>query len=300
MRILITGANGLLGQKIVNQLNKREGVVFLATATGENRNPKCSDKNYSSLDITKKSELVAVCDKFKPDAIINTAAMTNVDACEDNRSACLDLNVKAVQYLFDYCRQNKIHLQQLSTDFVFDGVKGNYNELDTVNPLSFYGKSKVEAETILQNSSYSNWSVLRTIIILGVVPGMSRSNLLLWAKGALERNETINVVDDQFRAPTWADDLAWACIEIVVQKHIGVYHVAGPETMSVLEIVKKVAKHYKLNSELIQPISSLSLKQKAARPPKTGFDLSKIKKAINYTPKSLNEILVLLDCELKR
>ncbi len=300
MRILVTGANGLLGQKIVNQLIKRDEVSFLATGKGVNRNPNCSNENYQSLNVLDKEEIKNVCDAFQPTVIINTAAMTNVDACEDNKQGCIDLNVKAVEYLFDYCVQNKVYFQQLSTDFVFDGQRGNYTETDQVNPISVYGKSKVESEDLLINSAYSNWSIVRTIIILGSTPGMSRSNIVLWAKAALEKGDPIHVVNDQFRAPTWADDLAWACITLSVTSKKGIYHISGAETMSVLDIVKNVAHHYGLNPELIHPITSSSLKQKAKRPPKTGFDLTKAKKVINYQPKTLKEILVLLDFESKQ
>lgn len=300
MRILVTGANGLLGQKIVNQLINRSQCTFIATARGENRNPSCPSNNYHTLDITNKAQIETVFSSFKPDVVINTAAMTNVDLCEENKEGCDLLNVKAVQFLFEYCEKNSTYFQQLSTDFVFDGEKGNYNEEDKVNPLSYYAKSKVKSEEILQKSSYKRWSIVRTIIILGITPGMSRSNILLWAKGALEKNQPLNIVNDQYRAPTWADDLAWACIEIATKTKEGIYHISGPKTYSILEIVELVGNHYGLDISLLTAVSSSTLNQKASRPPKTGFDISKAIREINYQPKTLKEILVLLENELKQ
>lgn len=289
-KILVTGANGLLGQKIINQL-ERKGQDYIATGKGENRNPNCPEEKYYSLDITREEEVEECFKQLKPTHIINTAAMTNVDACEDDVEGCQLLNVKAVEILWNAAKSINAHLQLLSTDFVFDGKQGDYKETDRPNPLSIYGQSKLDAENILIKDENNNWSIVRTIIILGKTPGMSRSNILLWAKGALEKGDALTIVDDQFRAPTWADDLAWACIRIVELGKKGIYHICGPETLSILEIVNRVGKYYALNTDLIQPIKSESLNQKAKRPPKTGFDLSKAKTELGYNPKTLEEIL---------
>lgn len=292
-RILITGANGLLGQKIVNQLVE-SGQDFVATGKGENRNPICPNENYQTLDITLANDVNYLFKKLRPTHVINTAAMTNVDACEEDLETCELLNVTAVKILWNASKSIGAHFQLLSTDFVFDGKQGDYKETDTPNPLSIYGKSKFDAENVLLSDDNKNWSIIRTIIILGKTPGMSRSNVLLWAKGALEKGDSLTIVDDQFRAPTWADDLAWACIRIVNLDKKGIYHICGPETLSILEIVQRVGKYYGLNTDLIQPIKSSTLNQKAQRPPKTGFDLSKAKKELGYSPKTLEEILELL------
>ncbi|SFT88150.1 dTDP-4-dehydrorhamnose reductase [Lishizhenia tianjinensis] len=289
-KILITGANGLLGQKIVNQLESK-GQDYIATGRGENRNPNCPPEKYHSLDITLEDEVESSFQKLQPTHVINTAAMTNVDACEDDVEGCELLNVKAVEILWKAAKKIGAHLQLLSTDFVFDGKQGNYKETDEPNPLSVYGQSKLDAEHILTQDENTNWSIVRTIIILGKTPGMSRSNILLWAKGALEKGDALTIVDDQFRAPTWADDLAWACLRIVELDKKGIYHICGPETLSILEIVHRVGKYYDLNTQLIQPIKSSSLNQKAKRPPKTGFDLSKAKNELGYNPKTLEQIL---------
>lgn len=292
-KILITGANGLLGQKIVNQLADK-GQDFIATGRGVNRNPTCPNENYQTLDITQTKDVNNLFEKLQPTHVINTAAMTNVDACEEDVKTCELLNVSAVKILWEAAKSIGAHFQLLSTDFVFDGEQGDYKEGDVPNPLSVYGKSKLDAEEILQKDDNKNWSIVRTIIILGKTPGMSRSNILLWAKGALEKGDALTIVDDQFRAPTWADDLAWACIKIVNLDKTGVYHICGPETLSILEIVNRVGKYYGLNTTLIEPIKSSTLNQKAARPPKTGFDLSKAKRDLGYSPKTLEEILELL------
>lgn len=293
MKILITGSNGLLGQKIVNQLINI-GVFFLATSLGENRNSKCPQNKYQSLDITKNSEIEKIVANFKPTHIINTAAITNVDFCEDHQDICQTVNVKAVKSLFNICKQQNIHFTQLSTDFVFDGKSGPYQETDTPNPLSIYAKSKFNSEQILLNDDYKNWAILRTIIVYGQGENLSRSNIVLWAKSALADGKSLTIVDDQFRAPTWADDLAWACIQSATQSAKGIYHISGPETFSIYNLVLKIANFYGFDKSLVTPIKSSTLNQKAPRPPKTGFIIDKAKNNLGYLPKTFIETLNLI------
>lgn len=293
MRILITGANGLLGQKIVNQLLKRN-VTFLATSQGLNRNSDCPDELYQSLDVTVETEIRKCIENFTPTHIIHTAAITNVDQCELDPVLCMKVNSFGVKMLFDISKEKGIHFQLLSTDFIFDGQKGNYKEEDKVGPLSVYANSKVNAENFLRESDYKNWSIVRTIIVYGEGNNLTRSNLIVWAVGALKNNEPMRIVDDQFRAPTWADDLAWACIEICDQKKQGIFHISGPKTMSIYEIVERIADHFGYSKEKIVRLSSSELNQPAKRPPRTGFDLTKASAELGYSPLPLEKTLDLI------
>lgn len=290
MKILITGSNGLLGQKIVSQLLNRK-IGFIATSKGENRNPDCPQHFYRSLDITLVDEVNVCFEEEKPTHIIHTAAITNVDHCEEDPNLCQLVNVTATNYLFEASKRAGLHFQLLSTDFVFDGEKGNYKEEDTVNPLSVYAKSKVEGEKLLLESEYENWSIVRTIIVYGTGHNLSRSNLFLWAKAALPKKEVMKVVDDQYRAPTWANDLAWACIAICEKDKRGIFHICGPKTYSIYELVKVVADHYNWSMDKVEKISSSTLNQAAKRPPRTGFNLHKAKTELGYQPKTIEETL---------
>ena len=203
--VLITGSNGLLGQKLVQQLHAKPNYKLIATSKGANRISSIAGFVYEQLDITDPDQVKNVFAKHQPDILINTAAMTNVDACEDDKKGCWEMNVNAVEYLLAESEKYGTHFIHLSTDFVFDGENGPYSESDLPKPLSYYGESKFASEKVLQNSEYKNWAIARTIIVYGLVEQMSRSNIVLWAKGALEKGDPINVVDDQFRSPTLAD-----------------------------------------------------------------------------------------------
>jgi len=293
MKILITGSNGLLGQKIV-ALCVKYGYTFLATSKGENRNPACPAQQYFHLDITNKLEINPIFEAFYPTHVIHTAAITNVDYCELNQEQCEEVNIDATKYLFETSQRFFAHFQLLSTDFVFDGIKGNYSEEDSVNPLSYYAKSKVSAEKLLIESNYKNWSIVRTIIVYGQGNNLSRSNMVLWVKDSLEKGQVINVVDDQFRSPTWATDLAWGCLEILKQNKQGTYHLSGKDYLSMLEFAYQIARYFKLDQSLIKQISSSNLNQPAKRPPKTGFNINKAKADLGYNPKSIEESLGLI------
>jgi dTDP-4-dehydrorhamnose reductase len=293
MKILITGSNGLLGQKLVRQCLKR-GMQFLATSKGENRNSACPEENYAELDITDERAVHALFEKERPTHVIHTAAVTNVDHCETDPDLCKAVNVEAVKKLYSAACAVNAHFQLLSTDFVFDGEKGNYDEEDAVHPLSVYAQSKVDAEKHLINSVSSNWSIVRTIIVYGEGENLSRGNIVVWAKASLQDGKSLNIVDDQFRAPTWADDLAWACLRICDIDEKGIFHIAGPETMSVYELVCRIADYFKLDRNLVCPIASATLDQAAKRPPKTGFNLTKARSVLGYDPKTLEETLGML------
>ncbi|MBD99588.1 MAG: NAD(P)-dependent oxidoreductase [Verrucomicrobia bacterium] len=297
-KILVTGSNGLLGQKLVHQLKTNPEVELIATARGKNRISDQSSYKFFDLDITKKGDVEKLITQLKPDVIINTAAMTNVDACEEFREACWELNVDAVQYLVEASEKNNVHFIHLSTDFIFDGEDGPYREEDEPNPLSYYAKSKLASEEIVKKMK-SPWSIVRTVLVYGLVEDMSRSNIVLWAKGALEKGQTLTIVNDQFRTPTLAEDLALGCILIALKKAVGVYHISGKDYMSIIELVHRVAKHYQLNVSEIKEITSASLNQAAKRPPRTGFILDKAMHELGYHPHSFEEGLKELDQQLK-
>ncbi len=293
MKVLITGSNGLLGQKLVDYCLAKD-CAFVPTSKGENRNSICPQEIYREMDITNQAEVLRVISEEMPTHVIHTAAMTNVDQCELNPAECELINVTATRYLVRACNHVGAHFQLLSTDFVFDGEKGNYSEEDEMNPLSVYAKSKVDGEAIVEQESTTATSIVRTIIVYGNAENLSKSNIIAWAKSALEKGDPLTIVDDQFRAPTWAEDLAAGCMGVFEHNQTGIFHVSGPETMSIFELVVRIGKHFKLNTNQVSKITSSTLNQAASRPPKTGFNLNKAYSKINYKPHTLEETLAVL------
>lgn len=296
-RVLVTGSNGLLGQKLIKKLVENKNYELIASSRGDNRISKTTGFIYETMDITDPVDIHRVFYKYKPDIIINTAAMTNVDECENDRDTCWKLNVTAVELMLQAAEKYNTHFIHLSTDFIFDGENGPYKEEDEPNPLSYYGESKLAAEELVQNSK-TFWAIARTIIVYGIVEDMSRSNIVLWAKGALEKKQKLTIVNDQFRSPTLAEDLADGCILIADKKAQGIFNISGKDTMSIVEIVKRVAKFYNLDESYIEEITSDSLNQAAKRPPRTGFILDKAIKELGYNPQSFEEGMKELEKQL--
>lgn len=289
-KIVITGSNGLLGQTLVNLLlmEPQKYNVF-GLSRGENRSER-NDFDYRSIDITNKAQLSKCLYEIRPDVIVNTAAMTQVDLCEDHKEECDLLNIDAVQYLVDISKDLGTYLVHLSTDFIFDGIQGNYKETDTPNPISYYGLSKLKAEEVLLNSSI-DFSILRTILVYGKVNNLGRNNIVLWVVDMLSQGKEINIVDDQFRMPTYVEDLAMACKISIDKRAKGIFHISSSRLLSVFEIARTIAEVFELNKNLVKAISSDTLNQRANRPPKTGFDLTKTRKVLDFHPKTFKEDL---------
>ena len=199
---------------------------------------------YVQMDITKESDVNEVLEKYKPDYVINTAAMTNVDQCEEDKQGCDLLNVTAVQYLVNACSKFNIHLIHLSTDFIFDGEAGPYLEEAKANPVSYYGESKLKAEEIVKSCT-APWAIARTVLVYGICEGMSRSNIILWVKNSIENKKPINVVNDQWRSPTLAEDLAQGCFLIAKNNATGIYNISGEDFLNPYQMAIFTADYFK-------------------------------------------------------
>lgn len=297
-KVLVTGSNGLLGQKLSDLYSTLTEISFMATGVGENRHPLGEKLNYRSLDIRDKQAVWDLFNEFQPDCVIHTAAMTNVDQCELDHPACDALNVKAVDNIIEACNAVNAHLVHLSTDFIFDGTSGPYSEEAQPAPLSYYGHSKLIGEELVQKHA-KHWAILRTVLVYGIVSDMSRSNIVLWAKGALESGKELNVVTDQFRTPTLAEDLAMGCRLAEQHQATGIYHISGKDFMSVFELVNRVADYWKLPKNQLKPSDSSGINQPAKRPPITGFIIDKARKDLGYNPHNFEEGLALMERQMK-
>ncbi|UXP33646.1 SDR family oxidoreductase [Reichenbachiella agarivorans] len=298
MKILITGANGLLGQKLV-QLLLDNNETIIATSHGESRLDYLQgDFIYEKMDIREADQVMGVMSKYSPDVVVNTAAMTNVDQCETEKEECIRLNVDSVRHLVKACKQTGAFLIHLSTDFIFDGTSGPYLETDEANPLSYYGESKLDAEKIVEASTI-DWAILRTVLVYGITPGMSRSNIILWVKNSLEQGKELKIVDDQWRTPTLAEDLAMGCYLAAQQRAKGIFNISGKDMLTPYDMAMKTCDYFDLDRSLITKVDGSMFSQPAKRPPKTGFVLDKARNVLGFEPVSFDEGIKILDLQIK-
>jgi dTDP-4-dehydrorhamnose reductase len=220
-KILVTGANGLLGQK-VTEIFRHESAHTLLLTDLLDKSEEPRGFEYFPMDLTKKEEVKEKVKEYKPDIIINCAAYTNVDGCETERELSWKVNVDAVKNLIIAARGTGSKIIQISTDYIFDGKTGNYDEQAKPNPLSYYGKSKLAAENALVTSGIS-YGIVRTMIIYGTGKNL-RPNFALWLISMLSSKQPVKIVDDQFGMPTMVDDLAWGLVKIVDLGKSGIYN----------------------------------------------------------------------------
>ena len=270
MKILVTGCNGLLGQKLIALLTTLPEVTLIATA----RTPLAGSWSvpFELMDITDRSGVTRVVSAHRPDVIIHAAAMTQVDICEQQKEQCYRTNVGGVDNMIEAAGQIDAHLVHVSTDFIFDGQRDRLTEEDKPGPVNYYGECKWQAEQHVMASGIS-WAIVRTVLVYGIIPGVQRSNIVTWVKQNLEEGKPIRVVSDQWRTPTLAEDLAYGCYLVGAKRAPGIYHVSGKDFVSVYDIAMRTASFFGLDDTLITPVESSALPQPARRPLRTGFDI---------------------------
>ena len=289
MKILVTGANGLLGQTIIRLLLEKQYEV-IATGKGEERVDANSSPGYSykDIDITDGPAVERLIMEQRPPIIVHAAAMTQVDQCELNKQDCYNINVTATRFIIDAAKAINARLIFVSTDFIFDGNHGPYSENDEPAPVNYYGSTKLVAEKAVMESGL-DYAIARTILVYGSVPATGRTNIVGFVRQNLEANKPIKMVTDQVRTPTFVDDLAKGIILIIEKNGKGIYHLSGEQEMTPYDIAVETAKYFGLNEALISKASTDDIRQPAVRPPKTGLNISKAKKELGYQPKSFRE-----------
>jgi dTDP-4-dehydrorhamnose reductase len=289
MKILITGANGLLGQHLVKLLLDTTAHDIIATSKGEPRFIlQDSRLHYYTLDIRDAMEINMLFEKLQPDTIVHCAALTQADECELNPIKAWEINVTATRFIADAAKKINAFLIFISTDFVFDGINGPYKETDTVNPVSYYGSTKVAAEKAVAESGlqYAN---VRTCLLYGNILFGTRSNVVSWVKENLEQGKKIKVVTDQWRTPTYVEDLAKGILLIAEKKATGLFHISGADFLTPYDMAMATTAYLQLDKLLIEKTDASAFTQAAKRPARTGFIIDKAKLQLGYAPLSFKE-----------
>ena len=286
MKILITGANGLLGQHLVKLLLDTTAYEIIATSKSEPRGIiQNSRLHYYSLDITDGMEVNLLLDKIGPDVVVHCAALTQVDECEQNPIKAWEVNVTATRFIVDAAKKINAFFVFISTDFVFDGMSGPYKESDILNPVSYYGSTKVAAEKAVAESGLQ-YAIIRTCLLYGNILFGNRSNIITWVKDNLENGQQIKVVSDQMRTPTYVEDLAKGVLLVVEKRATGLFHISGKDFLSPYEMAMSTAAYLNLDATLIQKVNADVFVQAAKRPVVTGFVIEKAKTELGFEPLS--------------
>lgn len=290
MKILITGANGLLGQHLVKLLNDATDHEIIATGRGESRLPIPSSGrfNYFPLDITNGMEVTAFIALYQPGIIIHTAAITQVDECETNPVACWDTNVTATRFLIGAAEEINARFIYISTDFVFDGLNGPYTETDIAGPINYYGSSKLAAEKSVMESRL-HWCIIRTVLVYGNILVGNRNNIISWVQENLTAGKKIKVVSDQWRTPTYVEDLAKGILLAIEKNVTGIFNISGPEMLTPFDMAITTAEYLGLDQSLIEKVDASLFNQPGKRPGKTGFIIEKAKKELGFNPLNFKE-----------
>ena len=287
---MVTGASGLLGNKIVSLAENNFQVIPIDVT--EPLHP-----NAVKADITADPGISQLFNKVKPDLVIHTASETNVDRCETEKERAWKINVVGTRHIAEACRETNAKLVYISTDYVFDGERGLYVEEDTPNPLDFYGLTKLEGEKQAVRGC-KNCVVLRTSVLYGRHPW--KQDFVTWVISKLRQNQGITVVDDHFNTPTLADNLAEMALEVGERDLKGVFHSSGIERINRYEFAQRIAQTFDLSPALIKPIKMKELKAWIAKRPKdSSLNTGKVQKQLRTKPLNINEGLSKLKEEMK-
>ena len=276
-KILVCGSSGMLG-KAFTDLSKD---IFTIIPTSYKLND-----NHLCLDITNSTNVKNVICEWNPDIILNCAAFTNVDKAENNKSLAHKVNVEGLNNLIKYSKKNT-KIINISSDYVFDGIKGDYDELSLPNPINYYGKTKHEADNILMSSN-RKYLIFR---INGLFSSTNNNNFFNWVYKSLQKNIKINVVLDQISNPTYVNDLVKIIIDSIILNVDVLYNYGTNNNVSKFKFANLIAKNYKFNQELINPVYTCDLNQIASRPLNTNLKCDKIIENIDVELQSLHKII---------
>lgn len=284
--VLITGANGFVGSYLVPLMAFSYKVI--ATARSVNAKTEIPNIHYQVLDFTDSFAVEEVFSIYQPDVVVHAGAMSKPDDCELNRDQAYNTNVQGTANLLKAANKLKSFFIFLSTDFVFDGQKGMYSEEDaTGDPVNYYGKTKLQAEALMQQYAFG-WSIVRTVLVYGKPMG-GRQNILTVVAERLKAGQGYSVFGDQVRTPTYVEDLTAAIKAVADFRKEGIFHVSGEDIMTPFQMAVATAKHLQLNQNLLKEVDRESFEQPALRPLKTGFAIAKAKVELGYKPISFKE-----------
>jgi len=291
LKFLVTGSAGLIGRQVVKDLSETHEVFSCYNKS------KPEHGNIIKMDLLNHEMISNAMSEKKPDVVIHLGAMTAVDLCDAQQDNALKINSQATEILAKECSKINSFMVYVSTDYVFDGNTGMYEENDTTNPLGFYGKSKLLGEKSIQNFS-SNWCIARTSTPFGLHP--TKKSFPIWVIENLQKQKQIDVLTDQFTSPTYVPSLSRMLIEISERHLTGIIHVAGASKISRYEMASLVSDKLGLDGKLLREISINDIKWEAQRPKDSSLNVSKAISTLNQKPQKIDHDVNLFIDEIKK
>lgn len=277
-KILIIGAEGFLGRELLKDCSGGGEVV------GTYKYHKSETLIY--LDLLKYEAIEELFRSVHPDVVLLPAAISGVDYVEQNQDVAWQVNVEGTQEVVARAKRHGSFLVFYSSDYIFDGVNGPYSENAQPNPLNQYGKTKLEAERIIQRE-LKNFLIIRTCSIYGYeAEGL---NFAMQVLRALQEKKVFRAVCDQFGTPTYVEDLSRITLTLLKNKKAGTFNVAGPNYVNRVQFAKAVAETFDLDRHLIEKVDTKQLDQQAARPARGGLTTEKLKQELGDCPRPLRE-----------
>jgi len=282
LRVLITGASGLLGAKLTEAASNAGHDVHPVYNQHQILGP-----NALHVDLTDQQSINTMMSKTSPEIVIHCASITDVDLCERDPKAAFLVNETVTEMLARECARTKSHFVFASTDYVFDGQRGDYSEGDNPNPVNIYGRSKLAGEQATRRASES-FAIARTSVIYGWGRTF-RPNFGTWVYGELKAARAVKVVQDQYASPTLNSHLAKMLLE-VAEKHVsGIIHLAGATRASRYELAQEIARGLGMSNELIVPTDSKSAPWTAKRPPDSSLCVREARRLLSIKPLGIRE-----------
>jgi len=294
MKVFVTGANGLVGQTLIRLLIEEGKFDVHASGKGPSRiaYKKKYACTYHNLDLANHKKTQQLIEHLAPSVIIHLACISQPNDCELDKTNCWKINVGGTRALVRAAQKVHAYFIYISTDFVFDGEEGPYDETATPAPVNTYGESKLLAEQIVEMSGLP-WAIVRTVLVFGQITPGGRSNFVLWVKNQLEKGLPMKIVDDQIRTPTYVEDFAKGILLVLLKHATGIYHIAGRDTCTPYELALKIAGLMGKDPKGITRVTADTFEEPARRPLKTGFVIHKAIRELGYSPLSINEALSL-------
>jgi dTDP-4-dehydrorhamnose reductase len=292
VKLLISGASGLLGSKITKFAEQAGHKLYSGYFMHQPKNGE-----PVKIDLKNNESVLKTIQETDADIIIHCAALTDVDTCEVNRDLAKIINVDGTKSVIKGANNSGVFLVYISTDYVFDGIKGNYSEEDETKPVNFYGYSKLLGEKAVTKES-KNYLIARTSVVYGDKPASGKINFALWLIENLKANKEIRILTDQFSSPTLNSNSAEMLLEACEKRLNGIYHIAGASRISRYDFAVRLAEKLNLDKNLIKKTQTKDMQWKAPRPRDSSLNTLKAQNTLKTKPMSLDEALIRLKEEL--